>query len=129
MHPFHKALHGKFVLLLLFIIMKGIYRQTPGGGSDGLGFGSMGSGVQAVGSLFGRGGVADLGEVAGRHRVHRGAGQPGAEELGLQPGCGAQHFGPLRRARRSDRPTVRCWRDAFRHPHHLQELLNEVFAG
>lgn len=46
----------------------------------------MGGRVQAVGSLFGRGRVADLGEVSGRYRVHQRAGQTGAKELGLHSG-------------------------------------------
>ena len=104
------------------IIIKSIYRQTPGGCSDGFSFGSMGSWIQAVASLFGRRSIADLSEVASRYRVHRWAGQSSAEELGLYP-CGRQNFRPLLRARKSNCPTVRCWRDAFWHPHHFQEQV------
>ena len=75
-----------------------------------------------MGSLFGRRGIADLSEVASRYRVHRWAGQSGAEELGLYP-SGSQNFRPLLRARKSNCPTVRCWRDAFGHPHHFQEQV------
>lgn len=62
------------------------YRQSPGGRSDGFSLWAVGGRVQAVGSLFGRGGVADLGEVTGRYRVHQWAGQTGAKELGLHSG-------------------------------------------
>lgn len=62
------------------------YRQSPGGHSDGFSLWAVGGRVQAVGSLFGRGGVADLGEVTGRYRVHQWAGQTGAKELGLHSG-------------------------------------------
>lgn len=46
----------------------------------------MGGRVQAVGSLFGCGRIADLGEVTGRYRVHQRTGQPGTEEVGLHSG-------------------------------------------
>lgn len=64
----------------------GLYRQTPGGCSDGFSLWTVGGRVQAVGSLFGCGRVADLGEVTDRYRVHQRAGQPGTEELGLESG-------------------------------------------
>lgn len=64
----------------------GLYRQTSGGCSDGFSLWTVGGRVQAVGSLFGCGRVADLGEVTGRYRVHQRAAQPGTEELGLDSG-------------------------------------------
>lgn len=79
----------------------------------------MGGRVQAVGSLFGRGGVADLGEVPGRYRLHQRAGQTGAEELALHSGGQQLHF-VLRAGEPRCRPTW-CRRDAFRHPHHFLE--------
>lgn len=71
-----------------------------------------------MGSLFGRRGVgADLVEVAGRYRVHRRAGQAGAEEVRLNgPGGERLHF--LLGAAQSARRPPRCRRDAFGNPHH-----------
>ena len=96
------------------------YRQPPGGWSEGFSLWSVGGWVQAVGSLFGRGGVADLGEIAGRYRVHERAGQSAAEELGLHSSSDGQNLHLLLRARRQ----TGCWptrrrRDAFGHPHHF----------
>lgn len=97
----------------------GPYRQSPGGCSDGFSLWAVGGRVQAVGSLFGRGGVADLGEVPGRYRVHQRAGQTGAEELGLHSGGQQLHF-VLSAGESRCRPACRRG-DAFRHPHHFLE--------
>lgn len=79
----------------------------------------MGGRVQAVGSLFGCGRVADLGEVTGRYRVHQRAGQPGTEELALDSGGQQLHF-VLGAGESRWRPSRRR-RDAFGHPHHFLE--------
>lgn len=97
-----------------------IYRQSPGGWSDGFNLGSMGGWIQAVGSLFGHAGVADLGEISGRYRVHLRTGQSGEEEVGLHS-TGGQKLHLLLRARQPHCLPSRCRRDAFRHPHHFPE--------
>lgn len=97
-----------------------IYRQSPGGWSDGFNLGSMGGWIQAVGSLFGHAGVADLGEISGRYRVHLRTGQSSEEEVGLHS-TGGQKLHLLLRARQPHCLPTRCRRDAFRHPHHFPE--------